>query len=796
MRLTRLVPALLALALHLPRATSAQVPDTSLWVANGDIWAATRIGNTLYVGGSFSRIAPATGCAVPFDAGTAQPQQPFVRVPGNVNVVVSDGAGGWYLGGFFRGVAGTPRRNLVHILAGGTLAPWAPDPDSEVFALALSGSTLYVGGKFEHLGGAARFKIGAVDVSTGLATAFDPSPPMLSSNSWPMIRSLAVVSGAVYAGGIFLNIGGLSRAWMAKLDPVSGAADAGWNATPNGQVLAIAPAGGTLYVGGYFGGMGGQTRAHLAELNAVTGLATAWDPSASSSVQAIALTGSRVYVGGDFTLIAGIGRAGLASFDRATGALTTFDAALARAAGFGMVVTGIAVDAGTGAVFAAGTFDHAAGVEHPGVVQLDPTTGAAFAWDPQLNGTASAVLSADGTVFVGGRYGSVGGVARSNLAAFDLDTGQPTPWAPLASDRVTDLVTDGTSIYASGYFTQVNGAPHPYLARLDAASGSVSSWNPGATDVTTCLALAGPRLYVGSYGFGTTLYAVDLASGVRESWNPTTTGGPVNQIAPDVPAGAVTVASQGGFWRFRASDGALLWSANMVGAPFTVMQMGNTVYVGGSITSVNSTPRSGAAALDATTGSLLAWDPSATANGTVYDLANDGYHVYAVGQFASIGGQSRSGYAVLDPLSALATSDDAHLDGYAYRVFPLGADVFVDGLFSSAGNRMTQGFAWLPAAPPLDSGPSPRVSALQLAAAPVPARERTELRFALPRAAHVWLSVLDAAGRVVATPIDGEWRAAGAGSVTLPTQGLAPGVYLVLLRTADATLTRRIVAVR
>ena len=40
----------------------------------------------------------------------------------------------------FTGVAGTPRRNLVHVLANGSVAPWSPDPDSEVFALARSGS--------------------------------------------------------------------------------------------------------------------------------------------------------------------------------------------------------------------------------------------------------------------------------------------------------------------------------------------------------------------------------------------------------------------------------------------------------------------------------------------------------------------------------------------------------------------------------------------------------------------------------------------------------------------------------
>ena len=776
MRLARFVPALFAAALFVPRAAHAQLPDTTMWVTDGEVRAATRIANTFYVGGSFSHIGPATGCAVPFSATSAQPQQPFVRLAGNVNVVVPDGAGGWFVGGQFRGFAAPPQRNLVHILAGGTLAPWSPDPDSEVFALALSGSTLYVGGRFEHLGGAARFKIGAVSTSSGLATAFDPSPPKPSSSSWPFIRSLAVAPGAVYAGGFFLSIGAQPRSWLAKLDAATGVADAGFNAAANGQVLAMAYDSGTLYVGGNFINIGGQPRGHAAALDPATGLATAWDPALDAPIQAMALSGARVYVGGPFTLAAGLGRAGLAAYDRATGALTAFNAVLTRATGFGTLVTGIGTDDGPGgAVYVAGTFDHAGGVAHVGVAQLDPVTGAAFAWAPQINGTSDAVQSAGGTVFVGGRYGSVGGVARSNLAAIDLATGHPTAWAPLASDRVTDLVTDGSIIFASGYFTQVNGASHPYVARIDATSGAVASWNPGAPEVATCLALVGSRLYVGGYGLGSTLYAVDAVTGVHEPWSPVTSGGPINQIAPDVAGGAVTVASQGGFWRFRASDAALLWSAAIgSGAPFTVTQLGNTVYTGGNFGTVNATLRNNVAAFDATTGALLPWSPSA--NNIVYSLAHDGYHVHAAGMFASIGGQSRLGYAVLDPVSATATSDDVHLDGTAFRVFPLGADVFVGGLFSSASNLMTGGFARLPAAPPLGVGPPPRSSALQLAAWPAPARDHTELRFTLPAAARVFIDVTDAAGRRVAAPVAGEWRAAGAGTCELRTQGWAPGV--------------------
>ena len=43
-----------------------------------------------------------------------------------------------------------------------------------VATLELSGSTLYVGGSFDQLGGATRKNIGAIDLASGQATTWDP----------------------------------------------------------------------------------------------------------------------------------------------------------------------------------------------------------------------------------------------------------------------------------------------------------------------------------------------------------------------------------------------------------------------------------------------------------------------------------------------------------------------------------------------------------------------------------------------------------------------------------------------
>jgi beta-propeller uncharacterized protein DUF5122 len=780
-------------------AAYAQSPDTSLWVTDGDVKAAVLVGGTLYVGGAFSRVGPYLGSGVPFDASTGQPQQPFARVSGAVNVVLADGSGGWFVGGRFAGVAGAPRRNLVHLLSNGSPAAWAPDPDSEVFALALSGSTLYVGGKFEHMGGQPRYKIGAVDVSSGLATAFDPSPAPIAINSWPYIRSLAVGPGVVYAGGFFYTIGGASRVFLAALDPVSGDATA-WDALSNGQANAIVAAGSSVYVGGYFSNIGGASRSGLAELTASNATATAWDPHPDGGVLCIDVTATAIYAGGAFHHMGLATRNSAAAFDRGTGALAAFDAN-AQGGQFGSSpVYALAVQGGS--LYLAGEFTSVGGQARGYLAALDATTGAAQAWDPHVNRAAMAVAAAGSTVFAGGNFWIGDGEPRTNLAAYDLATGHPTSWAPVANGAVWTMATDGASLYLGGFFTLLQGQTHRYLAKLDVASAAAAAWDPGASDVVTCMALAGSTLYVGGYftnvggGGAPTLAAVDVVTGNVLPWIPATHGGPVNSVVADPANNAVMAASQGGMWRFRASDGATLSTVTFdpSGVPATLLLVGSTLYVGGRYASINGQPRSNLAAIDAASNTVLPWAPEP--NSIVNSLATDGTRIFIAGQFSSVVGQPRRGFAVLDGTSGALGSFDARLDDADFYVTLAGPDLFLSGRFGSCQGVAAPGWVRL-AVPPL-SGPHPTEPPvpLRLEAAPVPAVDGTVLRLRLPTLGVVWLDVLDLQGRRVATVLSGVALTAGIHAYPLDTRGWKPGVYLARLRTRTGSVMRRIVVER
>ena len=84
------------------------------------------------------------------------------------------------------------------------------------------------------------------------------------------MSSLAVSGSTVYVGGEFSQIGGAARENLAALNPDSGAAKA-WNPGADGSVYALAARGKTVYIGGYFSKVGGKPRNDLASVDAQSG---------------------------------------------------------------------------------------------------------------------------------------------------------------------------------------------------------------------------------------------------------------------------------------------------------------------------------------------------------------------------------------------------------------------------------------------------------------------------------------------------------------------------------------------
>ena len=744
----------------------AQTVDTTLWVPDGAVFTVVPDGGTIYIGGLFSYVGPATGAACAIDASTGAVQQPSSKVEGIVYAVAPDGSGGWYLGGNFAAIRGQARNHLAHLDAGGNLTGWNPSADNEVRALAVSGSTVYAGGSFSNVGGQARLNIAALDATSGAATAWNPNAGI--SAVW----ALAVSWGTVYAGGEFTRIGGQPRAHIAALDAATGAAST-WNPNANLVVQALAVGEGTVYAGGLFTTIGGQPRAAIAALDAASGAATAWNPSPSGGgVFALALSGGTLYAGGQFTSIGGQPRARIAALDTASGAATAWSPNAAGAFINVCSVRALSVNGGT--IYAGGDFISMGARRRNRIAALDAASGMVTDWDPNANSTVRRVAVSGGTVYAVGDFTSIGGQPRNRIAALDAASGTATAWNPNANGIASCLAVSGGTVYAGGRFTSIGGQPRGYIAALDAATGAATAWSPNADSFVFALAANENTVYA---------------------------GGAFAHIGGQ-PRGHIAALD-------TATGAAAAWSPEASGTVSTLAVGGGTVYASGSFTAIGGQPRNRIAAVDAITGAATPWNPNPSLSGSpaalVQTLASSGT-VYAGGVFDIIGGQARNNIAALDPTNGNATPWDAGTDGgpvinpNAVNTLAVsGGTVYVGGAFINVGGLLRPNLAALSADATVSVGGDGISSEGALTLAPNPTRSGMQIRYTVARAGRVRLELIDVSGRAVATLVDRS-RAPGRYVFDWDVVGRsgrpAPGLYFVRLTAPRQVMLRKAAILR
>lgn len=696
------------LTLALFQLSNAQTVHENMPVTNGEVTAIVRNGNTLYLSGRFRGLGPYVPYGSSINMTTGQPDLDYVKPDDAVYAVVSDGAGGWYIGGDFTHVGGVARNHVARINADGSLNSWNPGADQAIISMAISGNTLYVGGDFSTIDGQSRNSLASFNTSTGGLKSWDPDPD-------GTVTAITVDGSTVYVGGSFSYIGGEYRDYLAALDASTGMATA-WNpnvyADDEVAINEILINGGIAYIGGAFNEINGETRNNIGAIETATGDVTTWNPDADGIVHTMAYTtlvfspdpGATLFVGGEFSTIGGATRYGIAALNLSSGnarlwnGYSDIDNAV-----FSLVVS-------NDLLYVGGYFGNIGTKSRNNLAALDLVNGEANSWNPSMeSGVESLAVDGSGNIYAGGDFISVGWAHRTYIAAIDATTGQVTPWAPQANNYVNALAFYNNTVYAAGNFTTIGGQSRNSIAGLNTTDGLATAFNPNPAPFTGnihCMAVANNLIYAGgsftSMGGQSrnNLAAVDPLTGNATSWDP--------NASSQVDAIAITgsTAYIGGYFTSIGSDSryhigavdlntglATSWNpgVNTNEYIYSLAVNNNTLYVGGYYTTISSQSRNNIAAFDVTTGNLTAWNPNASNGVSSFAFGNN--QVYVGGGFLTIGGQSRKGLAALDPVTGNASSWNPLSSGGVGALALNNNIVYAGGTFTIVNGEPTKYFA-------------------------------------------------------------------------------------------------------
>jgi hypothetical protein len=185
------------------------------------------------------------------------------------------------------------------------LTDWLPlgsGLNDVVNAIAVSGSDIYVGGKFLNAGG--------IEAADRIARWDGYNWHALGNGLNMTVRSIVVSGSDIYVGGAFSNAGGIASAdKIARWDGATWhALGTGINESADG-VYSMAVSGSDLYVGGAFGDAGGNIDAdYIARWDGSNwhALQSLYHELGATVVHAIAISGSDLYAGGNFTNASGV----------------------------------------------------------------------------------------------------------------------------------------------------------------------------------------------------------------------------------------------------------------------------------------------------------------------------------------------------------------------------------------------------------------------------------------------------------------------------------------------------------
>jgi hypothetical protein len=651
------------------------------------------------------------------------------------SVVVKNGAGNKSLSSVFS--ITTPAGAVPFMVIGSA----SSNGTASVNAVAVSGTSMYVGGTFSSI-----TKVSDIKVLFGAKynkTTGSIDNTFLSKFNNVITQSI-VIGDYVVVIGDFTLYNGVARQYIAKISLIDGSLDTTFDtasafASPP-SCLAYDGAG-YLYAGGLFSSYKGDANAvYLVKINATTGsLISEFDPRSggtytnpfnsaggfpSGSPSTLAVSNGFLYIGGGFTRYQGVDAKYLVKVSATTGARnSTFN----TTSGFNSPVTKIAISGSS--LYAAGSFSTYQGVNYYGIVKIDTSSSApdsTFASGIKLKYGASpgsvASLVVDGNdIIISGNFITYDNTTRAGLAKLNGSTAALiTAFGDKGLNTTVGLALDGSDLYYNGLTN------NSYFVRKCSSVTGVddATFSVGALDgYVGAVALHSNGIFMGGSFRNpsninnavscTNLVKISTQDASVDATFNTTSSGPnagVRKIILDGSylylLGAFTAykgSTRNYLAKVSASTAALdntfdsSTTFNYLNISSMILDSGY-LYVAGDFGTYKGTTRQGIAKINATDASLDSTFNSASGfgGGSPRSLAIYSGSIYVVGGFTTYKGTTRNYMVKIDSTTAAldSTFDSATtVSGSIDSVLPTPSGLFIGGNFINYKGAHRRGIA-------------------------------------------------------------------------------------------------------
>lgn len=582
-----------------------------------------------------------------------------------------------YIGGAFL-YAGGKTVNHIARWNGSEWETLGAGTDGEIYSLTVHAGKVFAGGRFTMAGGVPANNIAMWDGSQWQSLG----EGITGTVSWSTgVNALAFVGDKLYAGGDFSTAGSL---------PVSNIAcwnGSQWEAVAGGVndvVRALCSSGNDLYAGGDFhwaGPVTGGTWAHyVAKFNGIS-----WSSLGSGmddAVYAMAVNGSNIYAGGMFST---------------SGGITTNHVAMWDGSQWNPLQDGVMSQSENSAVnafafignmlYVAGSFDITSSPFD--LINISKWDGSG--WSDcgygligyQMYTTAYTISAIGNNIYCGGYFKGSGTTSMRNFGMWDGSQWHATGtgFGKGMDSYVNKVLAVGDDLWVGGMFEQAGDTPAHYIAKWDGTQWT-EPFNGTSYEVKDLMQLGNDLYVAGGFTYvGNQMPAGGIARWDGTSWHAlgngfTSTVYAMEHIGTDIyvgRSGAVVNKWDGNQWTLIGTLGGTVEGVKDLAV------IGSDLYAGGTFTDANGIPANYVAKWDGTQ-----WTPLGSGmNQRVMALCVVGGDLYAGGWFTSAGGTEAKYLARWDGSQwhAVGGGMNAEVSGLAN----IDGQLYVGGRFTMAG---------------------------------------------------------------------------------------------------------------